>query len=196
MSIKAFDNLVRELSSLPGIGKKSATRIAFHLLKQPDSSLNRLGEVISGIKQKIIPCRRCFNFSETGICDICMDPDRGSEICVVQDVSDLLAIERTQEYSGRYHVLNGAISPLDGIGPGNLTIGHLIKRVESEQVSEVILATNFTVEGEATAMYIAGLLKPKGVKLYRIAYGLPVGGSLEYADEATMTKALEGKREL
>jgi len=196
LMLKAFDALVRELTVMPGIGPKSARRIAFFLLKQSQSTLTRMGETISQIKTKIMPCRRCFNLSDDGLCSICKDPRRQSELCVVEEVSDLMAIERTGEYSGRYHVLNGVLSPLDGIGPDDLKISELIDRVERENINQVILATNFTVEGEATAMYLSKLLSSqKNVKIFRIAYGLPVGGSLEYADEATMMKALEGKRE-
>ncbi|MBN1355740.1 recombination protein RecR [bacterium] len=188
--------LISELMMLPGIGRKSAQRIAFFLLKQPDGVLKKMAAVLSQVKDKIKPCERCFNLSEDGLCAVCRDERRTAEICVVQDVADLMAIEKTGEYSGKYHVLNGAISPMDGIGPENLTIGKLLERLDAEAVSEVILATNFTVEGEATAMYISRLLKNRRIKTYRIAHGLPVGGSLEYADEATMMKALEGKREI
>lgn len=196
MTLKAFDMLISELMMLPGIGRKSAQRIAFFLLKQPDGVLKKMAAVLSQVKDKIKPCERCFNLSEDGLCAVCRDERRTAEICVVQDVADLMAIEKTGEYSGKYHVLNGAISPMDGIGPENLTIGKLLERLDAEAVSEVILATNFTVEGEATAMYISRLLKNRRIKTYRIAHGLPVGGSLEYADEATMMKALEGKREI
>ena len=196
LEIKAFTRLVEELMVLPGIGRKSAQRIAFFLIKQPEKTVQRLSGAIGQIKEKIIPCRRCNNYSEDGLCSICGNPDRRPELCIVEEVGDLMAIERMGEFKGKYHVLNGVISPLDGIGPEDLAIGSLINRIETEAVQEVVLATNFTVEGEATAMYLARLLKPKGVKVYRLAHGLPVGGSLEYADEATMSRALEGKLEI
>jgi recombination protein RecR len=196
LTLKAFDVLISELMILPGIGRKSAQRMAFFLLKQPTQTVNRLAGALSQLKEKIVPCRTCFNLSEGGLCPICQNPQRTHEVCVVEDVADVMAIEKTGEYTGRYHVLGGAISPLDGIGPEELTITALIERIQGESITEIILATNFTLEGEATSMYLARLLRDVPVKVYRIAHGLPVGGSLEYADEATMTKALEGKREV
>ncbi len=194
--IKALRDLLTELEKLPAIGRKSAQRIAFHLLKQPHQKVIRLAETLVAVTEKIVPCQTCFNLSETGMCSVCSDPDRESIICVVEDIGDIMAIERTDEFRGRYHVLGGVISPLDGIGPENLHIRELIGRVDSEGIRELIIATNFTIEGEATAMYLARLLKQSDVKVFRLAYGLPVGSSLEYADEATMAKALEGRKEI
>ena len=196
MDLKPLKELTDELGKLPGIGPKSAHRIAFHLLKQPQQVCDRLASVIAGLKQKLMPCRNCFHLSETGVCSVCSDPSRSSLVCVVEDVGDVLAIERTGEYHGRYHVLTGVISPLDGIGPENIKIRELLERIDAEHITEVLMATNFTVEGEATAVYISKLLKAKNVKVYRLAHGLPVGGSLEHADEATMAKALENRKEM
>lgn len=195
-SLKAFEKLVMEFKRLPGIGEKSARRIVFHLLKASDKNVERLADALINLKKEIVTCKRCFNLSDQTLCAICRDPDRKPVLCVVQDVGDLMAIERTGEFRGRYHVLGGVISPLDGIGPDQLKIKELLERIPSESISEVIIATNLTVEGEATAMYIARLLKSIGVKVFRIAHGLPVGASLEYADEATTVKALEGRKEL
>jgi recombination protein RecR len=196
LEIKALRDLTEELGKLPGIGRKSAQRIAFYLLKQPKTRAEKLAGAIVQLKEKIMPCRECFNISEDGLCAICKDPQREKLLCVVEDIGDLLAIERTGEFHGIYHVLTGVISPLDGIGPENLKIRELLHRVEELRIEQVILATNLTVEGEATAMYISRLLKPKGAKVYRIAHGLPVGGSLEHTDEATMVKAFEGRKEM
>ena len=189
--------LIDELGRLPGIGPKSAQRIAFHLLKVSAQDAGRLAAAITTVKERIRFCRRCFNVTETEECDYCSDPRRDpSLVCVVEDPRDIVAVERTGEYRGRYHVLGGAINPLEGIGPDQLRIKELYARLGTEGIDEVILATNPNLEGEATAMYLSRQLKPLGVKVTRLASGLPVGGDLEYADELTLGRALEGRREL
>ena len=189
--------LIDELGRLPGIGPKSAQRIAFHLLKLPAEDAERLARAISEAKERVGFCRRCWNVSEGEECGICLDPRRDATvICVVEEPRDVIAVEKTQEFRGRYHVLQGAISPIEGIGPEELKVRELLARLEPEGIQEVILCTNPTIEGEATAMYLARLLKPLGVRATRIASGLPVGGDLEYADELTLGRALEGRREL
>ena len=189
--------LIDELGRLPGIGPKSAQRIAFHLLKLPAEDANRLARAISEAKERVTFCERCFNVSEGPLCPMCTDDRRDqSVVCVVEDARDIVAIEKTGEFRGRYHVLLGAISPIDGIGPEQLKVRELLARLEPEGVREVILCTNPNIEGEATAMYLARLLKPLGLRVTRIASGLPVGGDLEYADELTLGRALEGRREV
>lgn len=189
--------LIDELGRLPGIGPKSAQRVAFHLLKLPKEDALRLAAAITEAKDRVSFCRRCFNVCEGPECDICRDDRRESTIvCVVEEPRDVVAVEKTHEFRGRYHVLQGAISPLEGIGPDQLRVKELLARIDSEEITEVILCTNPNIEGEATAMYLARLLKPLGVKATRIASGLPVGGDLEYADELTLGRALEGRREL
>ncbi|MCL4423215.1 MAG: recombination mediator RecR [Actinobacteria bacterium] len=189
--------LIDELGKLPGIGPKSAQRLAFHLLRVSDEDALRLARAIAVMKEKTTFCERCFNIAEGTLCAYCNDPGReGSVICVVEDPRDIVAVERTHEFRGRYHVLQGAISPIEGIGPERLRIGELLSRIEPEAVQEVILCTNPTIEGEATAMYLARLLKPLGLRVTRIASGLPVGGDLEYADELTLGRALEGRHEV
>jgi recombination protein RecR len=189
--------LVDELGRLPGIGPKSAQRIAFHLLKVAAEDATRLADAIVAVKERITLCPRCFNVAEGGLCTICTDPGRdGSIICVVEDPRDIVAVERTQEHRGRYHVLQGALNPIEGIGPDQLRVSELLARLDDEGVREVILCTNPNIEGEATAMYLARLLKPLGVTVTRIASGLPVGGDLEYADQLTLSRALEGRREV
>ena len=184
--------LIDELGRLPGIGPKSAQRIAFHLLKLPAEDANRLARAISEAKERVTFCERCFNVSEGPLCPMCTDDRRDqSVVCVVEDARDIVAIEKTGEFRGRYHVLLGAISPIDGIGPEQLKVRELLARLEPEGVREVILCTNPNIEGEATAMYLARLLKPLGLRVTRIASGLPVGGDLEYADELTL-----GRREV
>jgi recombination protein RecR len=196
-------DLIDELGRLPGVGPKSAQRIAFYLLKLPADDALRLAVAITVVKERVSWCRRCFNIAETspdgdGVtseCDICRDPRRDSTVvCVVEEPRDVVAVEKTREYHGRYHVLQGAISPLEGIGPDRLRIRELLSRLQPEGVVEVILCTNPNIEGDATAMYLAGLLRPLGVQVTRIASGLPVGGDLEYADELTLGRALEGRR--
>jgi recombination protein RecR len=190
-------SLVDELGRLPGIGPKSAQRIAFYLLKAGPEDAKRLAKAVVEAKERVSWCRRCFNFAEDELCVYCRDDRRDpSVLCVVEEPRDIVAVERTQEYRGRYHVLLGAISPIEGIGPEQLKIKELLARVGDEDVEEVILATNPNIEGEATAMYLARLLKPLGLRVTRIASGLPVGGDLEYADEVTLGRALEGRREV
>ena len=187
--------LIDELGRLPGIGPKSAQRIAFHLLKVSPDDANRLSEAIREAKEKVRFCERCFNFADATLCPICADDRRDPTIvCVVEESRDIVAIERTGEFRGRYHVLLGAMSPLEGIGPEQLKIRELLNRITPEGIQEVIVCTNPNTEGEVTAMYLARMLKPLGLKVTRIASGLPVGGDLEYADELTLGRALEGRR--
>lgn len=189
--------LVEELSRLPGVGAKTAQRLAFHLLKVPPDEARSLAEAIVEAREKVVFCSRCFNFAQGELCEFCADGRRdASLICVVERPQDIVAVERTGEFRGLYHVLGGAISPIDGIGPEELKIRELLRRVREEGVSEVIVATNPRVEGEATALYISDLLRPLGTKVTRIASGLPVGGDLEYADEVTLGRALKGRHDL
>jgi len=188
-------SLIDELGRLPGIGPKSAQRIAFHLLKMPAEDANRLAHAITEAKARVRFCERCFNVADDVLCPICNDDTRDSSVlCVVEESRDIVAIERTGEFRGRYHVLLGAMSPLEGIGPEQLKIRELVARIDPENVQEIILCTNPNTEGEVTAMYLARLLKPIGLTVSRIASGLPVGGDLEYADELTLGRALEGRR--
>ncbi|MGH9133901.1 MAG: recombination mediator RecR [Ilumatobacteraceae bacterium] len=188
-------SLIDELGRLPGIGPKSAQRIAFHLLKLPADDANRLAHAIREAKEKVRFCERCFNVAEDPLCPICADDRRDNTVvCVVEESRDIVAIEKTGEFRGRYHVLLGAMSPLEGIGPDQLKIRELLARLVPEQIEEVIVCTNPNTEGEVTAMYLARLLKPIGVRVTRIASGLPVGGDLEYADELTLGRAIEGRR--
>jgi recombination protein RecR len=190
-------DLIDELGRLPGVGPKSAQRIAFHLLKVDKPDALRLAQAISEVKDRVAFCQRCFNVSENDECGLCRDPGRDARVlCVVEEPRDLVAVERTSEFKGRYHVLQGAISPIEGIGPEALKIRELLARLEPEGVEEVILCTNPNIDGEATAMYLARLLKPLGLRVTRIASGLPVGGDLEYADELTLGRALEGRRDV
>lgn len=189
--------LIEALQRLPGIGPKTAQRLTFHLLKRPAGEVKELAQALLDLAAEIVHCSRCFNVTDQDPCRICQNPARdGRLLCVVEEPNDLLAMERTGEYRGRYHVLLGALSPLDGIGPEDLKVRELLTRIEGESVQEVILATNPNVEGEATAIYLAKLLRPLGVRVTRIARGLPVGGDLEYADEVTLAKALEGRKEM
>jgi recombination protein RecR len=189
--------LIDELGRLPGVGPKSAQRIAFYLLKLPTDDALRLAQAITEAKERVSFCKRCFNVCEGEECEICLDTRRDpTVVCVVEEPRDVVAVEKTQEFRGRYHVLQGAISPLEGIGPDRLRVKELLARLDGEGITEVILCTNPNIEGEATAMYLARLLKPLGVRTTRIASGLPVGGDLEYADELTLGRALEGRREL
>ena len=193
----AVQDLIDELGRLPGVGPKSAQRIAFHLLKLPKADALRLATAIGEAKDRVAWCQRCFNLSEGELCGICADDRRdGHTICVVEEPKDLVAVEKTGEFKGRYHVLQGAISPIEGIGPDQLRVKELLGRIEPEGVTEVILCTNPNIEGEATAMYLGRLLTPLGLTVTRIASGLPVGGDLEYADELTLGRALEGRREV
>ncbi len=189
--------LIDELGRLPGVGPKSAQRIAFHLLKIPAEDVARLAMAITDAKARVRFCARCWNVAEQELCPICLDDRRDSSIiCVVEESRDIVAVEKTGEFRGRYHVLLGAMNPLEGIGPEQLKVKELFARIEPEQVQEVILCTNPNTEGEVTAMYIARMMKPFGVKVTRIASGLPVGGDLEYADELTLGRALEGRRDI
>ena len=190
-------DLIDELGRLPGVGPKSAQRIAFHLLKVEPADAERLARAIHEVKARVHFCRVCFNVAEGDLCRICRDSRRDPTlVCVVEEPRDLVAVERTQEFRGRYHVLGGAISPIEGVGPDDLRIRELLGRVEPDAIREVILATNPNVEGEATAMYLARLLRPLGIRVTRIASGLPVGGDLEYADEVTLGRAFAGRREM
>ena len=189
--------LIEALQKLPGVGPKSAQRMTFFLLKRPADEVGELSAALTALKTRIVHCSRCFNVTEEDPCRICADPARDARsLCVVEEPNDLLAVERTGEFKGRYHVLMGALSPLDGIGPEDIRVRELLHRLDGEGLDEVILATNPSVEGEATAIYLAKLLKPLGLRVTRIARGLPVGGDLEYADEVTLSKALEGRREV
>ena len=189
--------LIDELGRMPGVGPKSAQRIAFHLLKIPIEDVARLAHSITDAKARVRFCTRCWNFAEGELCPICLDDRRDSTVlCVVEESRDIVSIEKTGEFKGRYHVLLGAMNPLDGVGPEQLKMKELFARIEPEDVQEVILCTNPNTEGEVTAMYIARMMKPFGIRVTRIASGLPVGGDLEYADELTLGRALEGRREL
>jgi recombination protein RecR len=195
--LSAIDELVGELARLPGIGRKTALRLAFHLIKSPEDEARRLARSIVTVREKVHPCGRCGNLSEQDPCAICQSTRRDvSLVCVVEESSDIMAIERTGEYRGMYHVLGGRLSPLDGIGPAELNVRPLLDRVGEGEVREVVLATNPSVEGEATALYLGRMLSPLGVRVTRIARGLPVGGDLEYADGVTIAEALNGRREL
>jgi len=190
-------DLIDELGRLPGIGPKSAQRIAFFLLKIPKEDAVRLANVIAEVKEKVSFCTRCFNVAEGELCVVCLDPRRDPTVlCVVEDARDIVAIEKTQDFRGRYHVLQGAINPLEGVGPEQLRISELLRRLGDEDITEVILCTNPNLEGDATAMYLSRQLRPLGIKVTRLASGLPVGGDLEYADELTLGRALEGRREV
>jgi len=189
--------LIDELGRLPGVGPKSAQRIAFYLLRVDAVDARRLAAAIVDAKERVTWCRTCFNISEGELCAFCRDDRRdGRVLCIVEDPRDIVAIERTGEFKGRYHVLQGAISPIEGIGPEQLRIKELLGRIQQDGVDEIILATNPNIEGEATAMYLARLLKPLGMLVTRIASGLPVGGDLEYADEVTLGRAFEGRRDV
>lgn len=189
--------LIEEFSKLPGVGRKTAQRLAFHIINMNTNDVEALSKAIIDAKREIRYCSICCNITDTDPCSMCSNKSRDSSvICVVEDPRDVAAMERTREFKGQYHVLNGVISPMDGIGPDMLKIKELIQRLGNQEVKEIIMATNPTIEGEATAMYIARLVKPMGIKVTRIAHGLPVGGDLEYADEVTISKALEGKRNI
>jgi len=196
--------LIQELSKLPGIGEKSAARLAFHMLKGKRDDVFRLADSIGRLRQEMGLCDRCFGFSEVHVqnedgtqCDVCRNSEReGDKICVVEEPADMIAVEKSQEYRGQYHVLHGTISPLDGVGPDALRIKELLERLRDGAVKEVIVATNPTMDGEATALYLSKLIKPLGVSVTRIARGLPMGGDLEYTDAVTLGKALEGRREI
>ena len=192
-----IQDLVDELNRLPGIGPKSAQRLAFHIVKSAAQDANRLADAIVQAKERVRFCRECFGVSEGELCKLCSDPSRDAEvICVVEEPKDVSVLERSGAIKGRYHVLGGAISPMQGIGPDDLRVNELLDRAKRNGVTEIILATNPNLEGNATAMYVAGLLKPLGIRVTRLASGLPVGGDLEYADEVTLGQALDGRREM
>ncbi|ABW20383.1 recombination mediator RecR [Alkaliphilus oremlandii] len=193
----SISQLIEEFTKLPGIGRKTAQRLAFHVINMPIQDAHNLADAIVKAKENIKYCKVCTNLTDQEVCNICSDERRDPLlICVVEDPRDVVAMERTKEFKGYYHVLHGAISPLEGIGPEDIKIKELLVRLSAQSADEVIIATNPNIEGEATAMYLSKLLKPMGIKVSRIAHGIPVGGDLEYADEVTLTKALEGRREI
>jgi recombination protein RecR len=197
MTAPPLTNLINELTKLPGVGGKSASRIAYHILKRPTAEAEALAAAIVDVKSKIFRCSICNNMTDVDPCAICSDPRRDpSTICVVEEAFNIATIEQTRDYKGLFHVLLGALSPLKGIGPQDIDVAGLLRRLQKGDVREVIIATNPNVEGEATALYIAQQLRPLGVRTTRLAFGLPVGGDLEYADQVTMAKALEGRREI
>ena len=192
-----IDNLIENLAHLPGIGRKTAQRLAFHIINMDDKKVSDLSQAILRAKENLTYCEICCNIADKSPCAICANPSRDkSMICVVEDPRDVAAMERMREYNGKYHILHGTLSPMDSITPEMLKIKELVSRLADKDLKEVIIATNPTIDGEATAMYIARIIKPMGVKVTRIAHGLPVGGDLEYADDVTIAKALEGRREL
>lgn len=194
---RPVERLINELSRLPGIGPKTASRLTFYLLRQPREQTQALAEALLDLQDKVVFCARCFNIADSTPCAICSDAGRDpTMICVVEEPLDVHAIERTKEYAGHYHVLHGAISPVDGVGPDDLKIAELLARLQGGVVQEVLLATNPNLEGEATAMYLARLLKPLSVRVTRLARGLPMGGDLEYADSITLARALEGRGQI
>ena len=194
---QSLSNLIQQLAKLPGVGPKTAQRLAFHILHVPVKEANALAEAIIEAREKIGYCEICGNFSDEKICELCQDNDRDrSTICVVEQARDVVSMERSRSFDGCYHVLHGAISPMEGIGPDKLNIASLLLRLRKGSVKEVVMATNPNVEGEATALYLAKQIKPLGIKVSRIAHGLPVGGDLEYADEATLSMALFGRKEI
>ncbi len=196
-SIPSFTRLVAELTKFPGIGRKTAARLAFFLLRQPSADAEALAGAILDLKRRTRFCSVCFHITEADPCSLCSDQTRETRLlCVVEEPQDLLAIERSHSFRGRYHVLHGALSPLDGIGPNNLKIAQLIERLNNEDIDEVLVATNFTVEGDATALYLARQIQPFGLRVTRLAYGIPMGSELEYVDEATVNRAIEGRREI
>ncbi len=192
-----IQRIANELSRLPGIGIKTAQRLAYHIISMPENEVSSLANALLDGKRNVHFCSRCGNYTQNTECDVCMDEERhNGQICVVREPRDVAAMERMRDYKGLYHVLHGTLSPMDGIGPEDIRIRELLSRLSTETVEEVILATNPDIEGEATAAYIARLLKPMGVRVTRIAHGVPVGSDLEYADEVTLAKAMEGRREL
>ena len=196
-SIPSFARLVAELAKFPGVGQKTATRLAFFILRQPQVEAEALAAAIRDLKEKIRFCSVCHHITEQDPCSLCTDPARDERLlCVVEQPQDLIAIERSRSFRGRYHVLHGALSPLDGIGPEQLRIAELLERLGQGGVEELLVATNFSVEGEATALYLARLVRPLGIRVTRLAYGIPMGSDLEYVDEATVHRAVEGRREL
>ena len=197
MAIESIERLTVQLGRLPGIGRKTAARLAYHILGVPPEQANELAQAITDARAKVHACPVCGTYTDGELCEICADPRRRADVlCVVSDPKDVIAMEKTREFNGRYHVLFGALSPMEGVGPKDIKINELLERCKSGEVKEVILATNPDVEGEATASYLARLLKPLGVTASRIAHGIPIGGNLEYTDEVTLAKALEGRRNL
>jgi len=195
--MSAIDDLTTELARLPGIGRKTAQRLTYHLLKQSADQSRRLAQALVTLVDTVRPCTRCYNLTEAAFCSLCTDARRDpSLVCVVEDAADIASIERAGEFRGRYHVLGGRLSPLDGVGPDDLTIAALVERVPADAIAEVIVATNPSLEGEATALYVQRQLAPLGVRVTRIARGLPVGGDLEYADGVTIAQALQARREM
>jgi recombination protein RecR len=195
--VSIIDELTSELARLPGIGRKTALRLTYHLLRQPAAQSRTLAEALVSLTERVRPCDRCHNLTESPLCALCADPRRdGTTLCVVEEASDIASIERAGEYRGLYHVLGGRLSPLDGVGPDDLAIGDLLARLEPEHVAEVILATNPSLEGEATALFVQRQLAARHVRVTRIARGLPVGGDLEYADGVTIAQALSARREM
>jgi recombination protein RecR len=195
--VSAIDDLTTELARLPGIGRKTAQRLTYHLLKQPADQSRRLAQALVTLVDSVRACARCHNLTEQPLCHLCADARRdGAVLCVVEEAADIAAIERAGEFRGRYHVLGGRLSPLDGVGPDDLTIASLLSRLAEEQVQEVIVATNPSLEGEATALYVQRQVAPLGIRVTRIARGLPVGGDLEYADGVTIAQALHARREM
>lgn len=196
-SLPTFARLEAELGKLPGIGRKTAARLAFHLLRTSEQDVFALSEALLEMRRKVCFCQRCFHIAESELCQICADSTREDKsLCIVQEPQDLLAIERSRAYRGLYHVLQGALSPLDGVGPDDLKIPQLMERLEQEPIEEIILATNFTIEGEATALYLSQICKEKGLKVTRLAHGIPTGSDLEYIDAGTVQQAVDGRREL
>ena len=192
-----ISRLIEEFSKLPGVGRKTAQRLAFHVINMNTNDVEALSKAIIEAKREIKYCSNCYNITDKDPCSICSNKSRDEDtICVVEDPRDVASLERARDFKGQYHVLHGVISPMDGVGPDMIKIRELIQRLSNQEVKEIIVATNPTIEGEATAMYIARLIKPMGIKVTRIAHGLPVGGDIEYADEVTISKALEGRREI
>lgn len=197
MATKSLEILIDEFNKLPGIGRKSATRLAFHILEMEEMEVNRFSEALKAAKTSVKRCLICGNFSEEDTCEVCSDEYRDKDtICVVEDTRDIVSLEKAKKYRGRYHVLNGKIDPLNGMTPDKLNIKSLVERVANEEIKEVILAMNSDLEGETTAMYLTNLLKPFGVKVTKLASGIPMGGNIEFSDIATISKALEGRNEL
>lgn len=196
-SPEPLNRLVAQLAKLPGIGEKTAQRLAFFILRAPEDYAQELATAVREVKEKVHLCSRCFNLTESELCGLCRDTRRDERlVCVIEGIADLMAIERTREFKGRYHVLHGVLSPLEGVGPDQLRIKELIQRLEEGRIEEVIVATNPDVEGEATALYLMRLLKPIGIRVSRIAQGLPMGGDLEFADQATVARAIASRRDL
>jgi recombination protein RecR len=195
--IAALDKLIEELTRLPGLGEKTAQRLAFHILKTKSDIADQLGRALKEVKEQVHACPKCFSFTDKTECDICSDPHRDSHIiCVVEDPSDILRIEAAMPFKGRYHVLQGVLSPLDGMGPDQIRMTELFTRLDTENISEIILALDADLEGDATSLYLTKLIKPRGIKVTRIAHGVPIGGNLEYVDYRTLSRALENRIEM